>query len=288
MTDKEQDWDIVVKPKTAAFKLNFKEVLGYRDLILLMVKRDVTTIYKQTILGPLWMLIQPLFATLIYTFTFGQAQLSTDGIPGLLFYLIGQTFWTYFAECFNKTSNTFIANAGVFGKVYFPRLVMPISVVLSNLVRLAIQIVLLTGVYLYFYFSTDKLNPHFLLFLAIPLLVLLIAVFSLSLGILFTSFTTKYRDLTFLLSFAVQLLMFLSCVVFPASMFKGTTFGVNTQSILLCNPVATSLEAIRYIITGNGVFSPAYIFLSAAITLLLFLGSIIVFNRTEKTFMDTV
>ena len=278
-----EDWDIVVKPKSSLFSLNFKEVFAYKDLIFLLVKRDITAIYKQTILGPLWMFIQPIFTTLIYTFTFGQANLSTDGIPALLFYLIGQTFWNYFSECLNKTSTTFIANASVFGKVYFPRLVMPLSVVISNLIKLGIQIILMIIVFTYFYFTTNDIHPNWMYFMLLPLFVGLLGLFSLSLGILFSSLTTKYRDFTFLLGFAVQLIMFLSCVVFPANMFKGVT-----KSIMMCNPVASSLEAIKFILTGHGIFSIQYIGLGCLITFVLFLGSVVIFNRTEKSFMDTV
>lgn len=284
MQPREEDtWDIVVKPEASLFQLNLKEVWRYRDLIMLMVKRDLTAIYKQTILGPLWMFIQPLFTTLIYTFTFGQAGLSTDGIPPLLFYLIGQTFWSYFAECLNKTSTTFIANAAVFGKVYFPRLVMPLSVVVSNLARLGIQILLMLSVYFYFMFTTESIHPQLPLLIMLPVLILILGGFSLSLGILFSSLTTKYRDFTFLLTFAVQLLMFLSCVVFPATMFGGTK-----QFILLFNPVASSLEAIKYILCGHGIFSPVHLITGTILTLIMFLFSLMIFNRTERTFMDTV
>ena len=277
------DWDIIVKPKSNPFTLNLKEVWAYTDLIFLLVKRDVTTVYKQTILGPLWMFIQPIFATLVYTFTFGQANLSTDGIPAMLFYLIGQTFWNYFSECLNKTSTTFIANASVFGKVYFPRLVMPFSVAISNLVRLGIQIVLMTIIYIYFYTTTNSLHLQLHYLILLPFLIVLLGAFSLSLGILFSSFTTKYRDFTFLLGFAVQLIMFLSCVVFPATMFKGTV-----QKLIMCNPVAASLESIKFILTGHGIFSFQYLAISCVITLILFFCSIVIFNRTEKSFMDTV
>lgn len=283
MTEDSTSWDIIVKPKSSLFSLNLKEVWAYKDLILLLVKRDVTAVYKQTVLGPVWMFIQPIFATLIYTFTFGQANLSTDGIPAILFYLIGQTFWNYFAECLNKTSTTFIANASVFGKVYFPRLVMPLSVIISNLLRLGIQIVLMTIVYLYYFFTTGTLQPATPYLIVLPFFIILLGAFSLSLGILFSSFTTKYRDFTFLLGFAVQLIMFLSCVVFPASMFKGTV-----QKLIMCNPVAVCLEGIKYALTGHGVFSFQYLALSAVVTLVLFLFAIIIFNRTEKSFMDTV
>ena len=278
-----EDWDIIVRPKVSLFSINLKEIWVYKDLILLLVKRDVTSVYKQTILGPLWMFIQPIFATLIYTFTFGQANLSTDGIPALLFYLIGQTFWNYFSECLNKTSVTFTANAAVFGKVYFPRLVMPLSVIISNLVKLGIQLLLLTIVFCYFYFSESSMEIQWAFLFLIPFLILLLGVFSLSLGILFSSLTTKYRDFNFLIGFAVQLLMFLSCVVFPASMFK-----VNIQLLILCNPVAVSLEAIKFIITGHGIFSIQHILISYFVTFFLFLFSLVIFNRTEKSFMDTV
>lgn len=278
-----EDWDIIVRPKVNLFSLNLREVWSYKDLIMLMVKRDLTAVYKQTVLGPVWMLIQPIFTTLIYTFTFGQANLTTDGIPAILFYLIGQTFWNYFSECLNKTSNTFIANAAVFGKVYFPRLVMPLSIIISNLVRLGIQLMLVTGVYIYYGQTTNDLQFQFSLLALLPILIFILGIFSLSLGILFSSFTTKYRDFTFLLSFAVQLLMFLSCVVFPASMFKGTL-----QTLILFNPVAVVMESMKFILTGHGFFDPIYIAISMFITLILFVISILVFNRTEKSFMDTV
>lgn len=281
--EQEQDWDIIVRPQNSLFSINLREVWAYKDLIFLLVKRDITSIYKQTILGPLWMFIQPIFATLIYTFTFGQANLTTDGIPALLFYLIGQTFWNYFSECLNKTSVTFIANAAVFGKVYFPRLVMPFSVIISNLIKLGIQLLLLLLVFCYFYFSGSTIQIQWAYLSLIPFFIVLLGIFSLSLGILFSSLTTKYRDFTFLLGFAIQLLMFLSCVVFPANMFKGVTY-----KIMMCNPVASSLEAIKFILTGHGIFSMHYILGGIILTIILFLFSLIVFNKTEKSFMDTV
>ncbi|MEO6305903.1 MAG: ABC transporter permease [Bacteroidia bacterium] len=278
-------WDIIVKPKSSSLQLNLKEVWAYKDLIVLMVKRDITSVYKQTVLGPLWMFIQPIFITAIYTFTFSaSAGLSTDGIPPVLFYLIGQTFWVYFSDCLNKTSNTFISNASVFGKVYFPRLVMPFSVIISGLVKLGLQVILLLAVYLYYYFTTvDQIQPQWMYFILLPVIVLIIGLFSLSLGIIFSSFTTKYRDFTFLLGFAVQLLMFLSFVTFPASMFSPFK-----QNLLMCNPIATLMETIKFILTGHGIFSVNYIITALIITLVLFFSSIIVFNRTEKSFMDTV
>lgn len=278
-----ENWDIVVKPKVSLFELNLKELWSYRDLIILMVKRDLTAVYKQTILGPIWMFIQPIFVTLIYTFTFGQAKLSTDNIPPLLFYLMGQTFWTYFADCLNKTSTTFIANAAVFGKVYFPRLVMPVSAIISNLIKLLIQISLLLAFYIYFYITTDAMYIQWPLLILIPVIIVTIGLFGLSLGILFSSLTTKYRDFTFLLTFAIQLIMFLSCVVFPASMFSGLK-----QTILLCNPIAGCLELIKYILTGHGTVIPSLLIINICTVLVMLFFSILLFNRTEKSFMDTV
>lgn len=278
------NWDIIVKPKSSLFQLNLKEVWAYKDLIILMVKRDITSVCKQTLLGPLWMFIQPIFITAIYTFTFSSsAGLSTDGIPPILFYLIGQTFWVYFSDSLNKTSNTFISNAAVFGKVYFPRLVMPFSVIISGLVKLGLQICLLLVVYLYYYFNTDQLHPQLAYLILLPVFIIIMGIFSLSLGIIFSSFTTKYRDFTFLLGFAIQLLMFLSFVTFPASMFSP----IN-QKILMINPIASLMEAIKFILTGHGVFSLNYIIMAMVTTTALFFFSIIIFNKTEKSFMDTV
>lgn len=283
-SQKEEEWDLVIRPKSSWFNVNLAELWAYKDLIMLMVKRDVTAIYKQTILGPLWMFLQPLFTTAIYTFTFStSARLSTDTIPPVLFYLIGQTFWTYFSECLNKTSNTFIANSAVFGKVYFPRLVMPFSVVISNLVKLGLQIILLLACFLYFYFSSGQIHPQWNLIYILPFCVIFLGLFSLSLGIFFSSVTTKYRDFNFLLSFAVQLLMFASCVVFPLSMYSE-----KTQMLLMYNPIVTCMEALRFSLTGHGNFSIYYLGITSIITIFCLFFSVLVFNRTEKSFMDTV
>lgn len=282
----DMDWDIIIKPKSSLIEFNLKEVWAYRDLISLMVKRDITSVYKQTILGPIWMFIQPIFVTAIYTFTFSAtAGLSTDGIPPILFYLIGQTFWNYFADCLNKTSNTFITNASVFGKVYFPRLVMPFAVIISNLIKLGLQMCLLLIVYVFYYFKTDTIQPQLAYLLLLPLFIFILGIFSLSLGIIFSSFTTKYRDFTFLLGFAIQLLMFLSFVTFPAVQFNNFPL---MQKILLCSPVGSIMEAIKFVLTGHGVFSITYLSIGVAITFALFMLSILIFNKTEKSFMDTV
>lgn len=278
-----QDWDIIVKPKSGLFGFNIKEVLAYKDLILLLVKRDITAVYKQTILGPLWMVIQPIFTTAIYTFTFSAtAKMSTDSIPPILFYLMGQIFWTYFADSLNKTSNTFIANASVFGKVYFPRIVVPISIIISNLVKLGIQTLLFFLVYIYYAQKSDEI--HLTMYaLLIPVFIVSLGVFGLSLGIIFSSLTTKYRDFTFLLGFAVQLIMFASCVVFPLSMYSE-----RVQSILIYNPIVSIMEALRFSLTGHGIFNFANLMINEVIILLFFFVGILLFNKTEKTFMDTV
>ncbi len=283
MKNEEQDWDLIVKPKASLFSLNLAEVWAYKDLILMMVKRDFTAVYKQTVLGPLWMFVQPLFTTAIYTFTFSSsAKLSTDGIPPILFYIIGQTFWNYFSDCLNKTSNTFINNAAVFGKVYFPRLVMPFSVVISSLVKLGLQILLMLVFYFYFYFTTDQIHPQWQLVL-LPIYLIILGAFSLSIGILFSSFTTKYRDFTFLLAFAVQLLMFASCVVFPISMYSE-----KIQNVLMYNPIVSCMEAIKFSLTGHGYFSWAYLVFALLLTFITLTISVVIFNRTEKSFMDSV
>jgi lipopolysaccharide transport system permease protein len=280
----EEKWDIVVKPKSSWFSLNIAELFAYKDLILLMMRRDITSVYKQTILGPLWMLIQPIFTTAIYTFTFSvSAGISTDNMPAILFYLMGQTFWNYFADVLNKTSATFIANASVFGKVYFPRLVMPISVMLSNLIKLALQILLLAAVYIYYYLTTDQLEIQWFAFIMVPICVVLLGCFSFSLGIIFSSFTTKYRDFSFLLGFTVQLLMFASCVVFPVSMYSE-----SQQEILMYNPIVACMESVKYSLTGHGYFSVYHLGVSALIISVFLVIGAVIFNRTEKSFMDTV
>lgn len=281
---KDESWDLVIKPKSSFFSLNLAEIWAYKDLIMLMVKRDITSVYKQTILGPLWMFIQPLFTTAIYTFTFSMsAKLSTDGIPPVLFYLMGQTFWTYFADCLNKTSSTFIANSAVFGKVYFPRLVMPVSVIISNLIKLALQMLLMLAFYLYFYNTSEGLQAQYHLLALIPVYIILLGIFGFSIGVLFSSLTTKYRDFTFLLGFAVQLLMFASCVVFPVSMYS-----LKTQALLMYNPIVMCMEAIKYSLTGHGFFSWHYFSVSFLVIGVFFFVSVMVFNKTEKSFMDTV
>jgi lipopolysaccharide transport system permease protein len=278
------DWDIIIKPKSSPFQLELGEIWRYRDLLSLLVKRDIVAQYKQTVLGPIWMFIQPLLSTIVYTITFGYiAKISTDGIPSMLFYIIGLTFWNYFADCLSKTSSTFISNSGVFGKVYFPRLIIPLSIIAANVVKLLIQLLLLIMFWIYFLVNYSEIQPHYQLFILIPFLIVVLAFFGLSIGVIISSVTTKYRDITFLLGFGIQFIMYGSCIIFPISIIPDRFKG-----ILMCNPVAAIVESIRYIFTGHGFFSPFYLGIALCVTLVTLAFSIVIFNRTEKSFMDTV
>lgn len=274
----------LIKPSTGIFELNLKELWVYKDLIHMYIKRDIVTFYKQTILGPLWFVIQPILTTIMFMFVFGSlAGLSTDGIPQPLFYFSGIILWNYFADCLTRNSKVFVENQSVFGKVYFPRLVVPISVTIANLVRFFIQFIIFIGIYLYYYFQPDsQISPNIYILL-FPLLVLLSAGLSLGFGIIFSSLTTKYRDLTFLLQFAVQLWMYITPVIYPLN-----SIPADKQWIIALNPMTSVIETFKFSIIGQGVFSWAYLIYSIVFMfILLFLG-IIVFNKVEKGFMDTV
>ncbi|RMF30982.1 MAG: ABC transporter permease [Bacteroidetes bacterium] len=276
-------WDTIITPKKPAFEINFREVWRYRDLLLLFVKRDFAQVYKQTILGPLWFLIQPLFTTLIFTVIFGNlAGISTDGIPPMLFYLAGITNWNYFAECLNKTSTTFRDNQQIFGKVYFARLVMPLSIVLFNLIKYGIQFGLFLLIYLYFALKGAPVQPneYILLF---PLLVFMLAGLGLGFGLIITSMTTKYRDLMFLVQFGVQLFMYATPVIYPLSEVPE-----QYQVLAALNPLTSIMETFKYGFLGEGTFSWAYLGYSFVFMWVVLLFGIAVFNKTEKTFMDTV
>jgi lipopolysaccharide transport system permease protein len=280
----EQDWSLEISPKSHLLQLNLRDVWRYRDLLLLMVRRDFVAFYKQTILGPLWFFIQPLLTTLMYLLIFGRiAKLSTDGVPGIVFYLSGVTCWAYFSDSLTKTSDTFIANASIFGKVYFPRLVIPLSIVLSNLIRFGIQLSLFLIVWVwYLFFSDAHLQPNAALLL-LPLLIVLLVLLSLGLGIIFSSLTTKYRDLRFLLSFGIQLAMFATPVVYPLSMAPA-----KYKWLLVINPMTGIIETFRYAFLGSGQLHWGYLGYSAAATTLILLLGIVIFNRVEKSFMDIV
>jgi lipopolysaccharide transport system permease protein len=284
MRSEEENWDLILKPYTKWYQIDLRGVWRYRDLLMLLVRRDFVSIYKQTILGPLWLFIQPIITTIIFTVIFGNlAGIHTDGIPSIVFYLSGITMWTYFADCLNKTSNTFVANAGVFGKVYFPRLVVPLSVLISNLFKLGIQFLLFVFFWIYYLLVKKSFSPNWNMMWLFPVLIVLMAGLGLGFGILISSLTTKYRDLIFLIGFGVQLMMYASPVVYPISIVPE-----KWKAYLLLNPVTSVIEAFKYIFLGSGYFSWPALFYSISFMSVLLLISLMVFNRVEKSFMDTV
>ncbi len=277
------DWTLVIRPKTGWFDLHLADLWRYRDLVMLFVRRDFVATYKQTVLGPLWFVIQPLLTTLTFTLIFGNiAKLSTDGLPKILFYLSGITAWNYFAECLSKTSETFIANAGMFGKVYFPRLAVPLSIVISNLIKFGIQLGLFLGFYLYFLAKGTAIRPTAALAL-LPVLVLLMGMLGLGTGIIVSSLTTRYRDLRYLVQFGVQLLMYSTPVIYPLSRIPD-----QYRWIMLANPMTPVIETFRYAFLGTGTFSWGHLGLTAAATALILTAGVLLFNHVERTFMDTV
>lgn len=278
-------WTTIIKPKTSLLQVDFCELWQYRDLYRMLVKRDIVVWYKQTILGPLWFFIQPILTTIMFMIVFGGiAKIGTDGIPQPLFYLAGICLWNYFAESLNQTSNTFIQNSALFGKVYFPRLVVPIATVTSNLVRLGIQLLLFVFVYLYFAFFAEATVAPNLYICLVPLLILLLSGLALGFGVLFSSLTTKYRDLTFLLSFLVQLWMYATPVIYPLSTIENPTL----KTLMLLNPMTAILETFKYSVLGVGQFRFEYLTYSALFTLFIMAIGIVVFNKVQRTFMDTV
>lgn len=282
MSDHTQ-YTFVIKPKRSLWDVNLKELWQYRDLLMLLVKRDFISVYKQTILGPIWFFIHPMLTTVTFTIVFGMfAQLPTDGIPTILFYLTGVTFWNYFSSCLTATSNTFITNAAVFGKVYFPRLIVPISIVISNLMKLAIQFLLLIIVWVYYMVVNDSVHPQSTL-IFVPVILFLFALMGLGFGLLFSALTTKYRDLSFLIAFGVQLLMYASAVIFPVSVLSA-----EKQWMLMLNPLVPLMEAIKYSFLGAGIFSWPYLIYSASFTMITLIIGVLIFNKVEKGFIDTV
>lgn len=278
-----EKWDLVIEGKSSLFDLKISEVWNYRDLLLMFVKRDFVAFYKQTILGPLWFFIQPLATTIIFTFIFGNlAGISTDGLPQPLFYLAGITAWNYFGDCITKTSTVFKDNANIFGKVYFPRLIMPLSIVTSNLVRFGVQMLLFLGMMIYFAIQGATFQVTWALSL-FPLLILLMAFLGLGLGLIITAMTTKYRDLSFLVQFGVQLLMYMTTVIYPLSAAPE-----KYKWIIELNPMTAIIEAFRYGFLGQGEFSAWTVGYSAAVTLVILLIGVVIFNKTEKSFVDTV
>ena len=286
----EEQFTTVIKPRTGLFEVNLKEIWDYRDLMSLFVKRNIITQYKQTILGPLWYVIQPAITVIMYMVVFGGiAGIPTDGVPQPLFYLAGICMWQYFADCLTKTSNTFVTNSGIFGKVYFPRLIMPISDTLSNLVRFGIQVGLFIIVYVYYVFVGSAAMPNWYLLL-FPVLVLLMAGLALGFGIIISSMTTKYRDLQILFTFIVQLWMYATPIVYPLSQVRGKMVaGFNLETLMCLNPVTPVIESFKYGALGAGEFIGwgwlAYSFLFMVVLLVL---GIVIFNKVQKSFMDTV
>ncbi|TWT96260.1 ABC transporter permease [Neorhodopirellula pilleata] len=274
---------ITIEPPSGWFSLNLRDIWRYRDLLLLLVYRDFVSLYKQTILGPIWFLIQPIMTTLVFTLVFKNiAGISTDGLPGILFYLAGITCWSYFSESLTKTSETFTANANVFGKVYFPRIIVPLSIVASGLLKFAVQFILFIAVLFYYKLVGEKIQMNTTVFL-FPLLVLLMAMIGLGAGMIISSMTTKYRDLRFLLQFAIQLAMYGTPVIYPAS-----TLPEKYQWIINANPLTPILETFRHAFLGVGQYSPLHLAYSTGFATTILLVGTVIFNRVEKTFMDTV
>ena len=284
MSDK--NWDLIIQNKSSLFRLDLHEVWRYRDLLRMYVKRDIITFYKQTILGPMWFFIQPIMTTIMFMFVFGGiAGISTDGVPQAVFYLAGLVCWNYFADCLTKCSDTFNANQQIFGKVYFPRLIVPFSIVISNMVKMGIQLVLFLVVYAYYFIvlGTFEINWTIVLF---PVLLLMLASLGLGFGLVISSLTTKYRDLRFLVTFGVQLWMYATPVIYPLSVMKQNY--PDKIWVIVANPLTAIIETFKYGFTGVGVFEWNYLLYSFVVSIAVLLLGIIVFNRVQKNFMDVI
>ena len=285
-TPNDDAWLYTISSKRKLIDFNFKEIWRYRDLLFLFVKRDVVTVYKQTILGPLWYLIQPLFTALTFTLIFNKvANIETGTVPPFLFNLAGISIWNYFSTCLNATSDTFKSNAAIFGKVYFPRIIVPLSIILSNLMKFGIQLLIFIAFYVYYYFNgaAISLNSGVVFF---PLLVLLMGILGLGIGMLISSMVTKYRDLKFLVGFGVQLLMYVSAVMYPLALMRDKLPQIAW--VVEYNPLAYIIETARFLLLNTGSFSWLGMLYTVGVTLVVLLLGIIIFNRTEKTFIDTV
>ena len=275
-------WTETIESSHSLFDLNLKEVWRYKDLVYMFVKRDFVSSFKQTILGPVWFFINPIFTTIVYIVVFGNiAKLSTDGAPKILFYLAGITLWNYFSSCLTSTSNVFTSNAGIFGKVYFPRLVMPLSIVFSNLMRFGVQMILFLVVFFY-YLSKGEVHPNWWILIT-PFLIVLMALFALGMGMIFSSLTTKYRDMQMLLTFGISLYMYATPVIYPLSSLKGIF-----KTLAFYNPLTGIFECFKYAWLGVGDFSSTMLLISTIIILLILVVGTIIFNKVEKGFMDTV
>ncbi|WP_093025550.1 ABC transporter permease [Pustulibacterium marinum] len=287
MEVEEQKWLYEISPKKGLLEFNFKEIWRYRDLLFLFVKRDIVTVYKQTILGPLWYLIQPLFTSIIYTLIFNSvAGIKTGAVPAFLFNLAGVSLWNYYKECLTATSTTFTTNQNLFSKVYFPRVVMPLSTVISNLLKYGIQLLIFIVFYLYFVFAEDYLvaiNSNMIYF---PILIVEMALLGLGLGMILSSMTTKYRDVSFLVTFGVQLLMYVSAVMYPIAEISKKV--PEYAWLVTYNPLALIIESFRNMVFGTTIANFDGIWYSLVISIVTFLAGLAIFNRTEKNFIDTV
>ncbi len=280
----QESWTSIIRPKRSLFAFDLKALLQSKDLLFLFVKRDFISVYKQTILGPLWFFIEPALTTLVFMIIFGQiAGIETGGVPQMAFYLAGLTCWNYFADCFKKTSNTFIENQHIFGKVYFPRIITPLSIVLSSLIKFGIQFLLFLGVYIFFFLSSDYDFAPTIHLLLLPILIMLIGIMGLGFGMIISSITTKYRDMRFLIQFGIQLWLYASPVIYPLSLTEG-----KLRTVLMLNPMTSILETFKYAFFGTGTLEWWMLGYTAGFSLfILFIGTLI-FNKTEQNFMDTV
>jgi lipopolysaccharide transport system permease protein len=278
-----ESWDLLIHPQRNLLDLRMDELWHYRDLVILFVRRDFVSVYKQTILGPLWYLIQPLLTSITFTIIFGNiAGLSTDGLPQFLFYMSGTIIWTYFADCLTKTSNTFVQNANLFGKVYFPRMAVPVSILLSNLITFCIQFLLFLAFMVFFAIRGAQIQPNFWILLS-PILLLMMAGLGLGFGIIISALTTKYRDLRFLVQFGVTLLMYATPVIYPVS-----SIPEQFQPLIRLNPMTSIVEAFRYAFLGGGSVRPLDLLYSFGFMLVVVFIGTVMFNRVEQTFMDTI
>ncbi|RXG24890.1 ABC transporter permease [Leeuwenhoekiella aequorea] len=286
---KDQDeWLYEINAKQPLIDIDFKEIWRYRDLLYLFVRRDIISAYKQTILGPLWYLIQPLFTGIIFTLVFNNiASISTGGAPPFLFNLAGITMWSYFAQCLNNTSNTFASNAGLFSKVYFPRIISPMSQAISALFKLSIQLFIFACFYMYFVVKGSEIQPNSTLWF-FPVLLLIVAVLGLGAGMLISSLTTKYRDFRILIGFATTLLMYISAVMYPISEVRNSATLAEYTWVVELNPIAILIEAFRYMTLSEGLFEWPLLTYCSVLSLVLFFVGLIVFNRTGKNFIDTI
>lgn len=287
MNKTENDWLYEISPKGSLLSFNFAEIWRYRDLLVMFVRRDIVTYYKQTVLGPIWFLIQPVLTSIVQYIIFNKiAQIQSDQINYFLFALSGNTLWFYFSDSFNAASNTFRANQGIFGKVYFPRIIMPLSTTMSSLLKFAIQFLFFICMLVYFIYKKQAVVPNWTIVFT-PFLLVIMALISLGLGMIFSSLTTKYKDLTFLVSFGVQLLMYLTPVVYPTSLVLSK-LDPKYHWILQLNPLTNVFEFFRYSFLGSGTFTISGLAISFTTAVFLFFFGLLIFNKTEKTFIDTV